>query len=129
MIASSALSYSAGVQLHSTVTKKNETFDEFFYTMNIWYLLACYVGWLVIASIVTFALYGWDKRQAGLQRWRVPEKRLHWLSLVGGWPGAIIGQRLFRHKTQKLSFKLMFWVAVLIHVLLIAGVVYLGIDR
>ncbi|MCL4140194.1 UNVERIFIED_CONTAM: hypothetical protein GTU68_054986 [Idotea baltica] len=97
--------------------------------MKIWYLLVGYLVWLAIVSLVTFVLYGWDKRQARLGRWRVPEQRLHWLSLVGGWPGSILGQQFFRHKTQKLSFRLMFWVAALGHALMVSGVAYLAINH
>jgi len=41
---------------------------------------------------------------------------LHLLSLLGGWPGALIGQGLFRHKTSKQSFQFMFWLTVAINI-------------
>ena len=97
--------------------------------MSIWYLLSCYLVWLAIVSLFTIGLYGWDKRQAVLGRWRVPEQRLHWMSLVGGWPGAIIGQRFFRHKTQKRAFKLMIWIAGVVHAMIFAAIVYLHLYR
>jgi uncharacterized membrane protein YsdA (DUF1294 family) len=40
---------------------------------------------------------------------------LHLLSLAGGWPGALVAQRAFRHKTQKLSFKIVLWAIVAAH--------------
>ena len=62
---------------------------------------------VIVMSVAAFLMYGWDKRQAQSNGWRVPEKRLHTLAFLGGWPGAMFGQSYFRHKTQKSSFKIM----------------------
>lgn len=67
-------------------------------------------------SLFTFLIYGLDKRAARLGRARMPESRLHMLELFGGWPGALVGQSLFRHKRRKLRFMLVFWAIVLLHV-------------
>ncbi|RYM12717.1 DUF1294 domain-containing protein [Pseudomonas aeruginosa] len=40
---------------------------------------------------------------------------LYWFELLGGWPGALVAQQVFRHKTRKLSFQLVFWGIVLLH--------------
>ena len=37
------------------------------------------------------------------------------LGLFGGWPGALLGQRVFRHKTKKAEFQFVFWVSVLVN--------------
>jgi len=50
-------------------------------------------------------MYAQDKRAAKKDDWRVSEQTLHILSLLGGWPGAMQGQRSFRHKTTKASFQ------------------------
>jgi uncharacterized membrane protein YsdA (DUF1294 family) len=65
-----------------------------------------------VLSIVTFAVYGLDKAAAKNGRRRTPENTLHLLSLAGGWPGALVAQRLFRHKNRKRSFRVAFWVTV-----------------
>lgn len=70
----------------------------------------------VAMSVLTFFVYRADKRQAQSERWRVPEVRLHLLSLLGGWPGALVGMWAFRHKTRKASFLLVFSATVLAHV-------------
>ena len=70
----------------------------------------------VLLSAVTFIVYGLDKRRAVRNRWRVSESSLHLLSVFGGWPGALAGQQLFRHKTQKLSFRVLFYVTIAAHV-------------
>ena len=72
--------------------------------------------WLYLGvSLVTFALYWQDKHSAISGRWRVSEKRLHLAELLGGWPGALLAQQVFRHKTRKLSFQLLCWGIVLLH--------------
>jgi len=65
-----------------------------------------------VASILCFFAYGADKRAAAQRTWRTPEASLLLLGLVGGWPGAIIGMRVFRHKTRKASFRVLFWATV-----------------
>ncbi|MEP6714829.1 MAG: DUF1294 domain-containing protein [Terriglobia bacterium] len=69
----------------------------------------------VIASSITFAVYAWDKERARLGEWRVAETTLHLMDLFGGWPGALLAQRVFRHKNARPSFQVMFWVVVLGH--------------
>ena len=79
---------------------------------------------LVAMSLLALGFYAWDKRQAKRDGWRVPEKRLHLLSLLGGWPGALAGQRLLRHKSIKTRFRLVFWLTVLLHVACVCAVTY-----
>ncbi|MEX5343045.1 DUF1294 domain-containing protein [Pseudomonas sp. I2] len=77
-------------------------------------------SWLPLAlypavSLVSLLLYWQDKHQARTQAWRTPEKVLHASELCGGWPGALLAQQLFRHKTRKLSYQLTFWGIVGLH--------------
>lgn len=67
-------------------------------------------------SLVTFLVYFKDKSAAKNGRWRTPEATLHLLALVGGWPGALIAQRTFRHKTKKTSFQVVFWITVVFNI-------------
>lgn len=69
----------------------------------------------VLVSIVTFGMYWADKRSALGDRRRIPEGRLHLAELLGGWPGALVAQQVFRHKTRKTSFQIVFWAIVLVH--------------
>ena len=87
-----------------------------------------YIAAVVVLSAASFVLYGWDKRQAKVKGWRVAEKNLHLLSLLGGWPGALLGQNFFRHKTQKQSFRGAFWLTVVLHFCAVAYVVYKGVP-
>jgi uncharacterized membrane protein YsdA (DUF1294 family) len=67
---------------------------------------------ILLMSVVAFVVYRLDKSAAIQGKRRVPESTLHLLSLVGGWPGALVAQRLFRHKTTKKPFRVVFWLTV-----------------
>lgn len=77
--------------------------------------------WYIGISAVTFAAFAWDKFQAQAGGWRTRETTLHTLSLLGGWPGGLLAMQLLRHKTSKLSFQLLFWLAVLANIYLLSG--------
>ncbi len=71
------------------------------------------LGWigatLAGLNLVTFAVYGWDKRRAGIEgARRVPEAVLLGLALVGATPGALAAMYAFRHKTRKAGFLIPF---------------------
>ena len=71
------------------------------------------VGWvpaaLIGVNVATVLLYGYDKRRSRSGKSRVPEVTLHLFALGGGSPGALLAQQLFRHKTRKISFQVIFW--------------------
>lgn len=67
-------------------------------------------------SVVALGFYLYDKGAAARGEQRTPENTLHLISLFGGWPGALIGQGLFRHKTSKSSFQLVFWLTVMLNI-------------
>lgn len=62
----------------------------------------------VAVSVLTLLTYGYDKYRAQRGGRRTPESTLHLLALAGGWPGALLAQRLFRHKTKKRPFQWVF---------------------
>ncbi|HEY6123690.1 MAG TPA: cold shock and DUF1294 domain-containing protein [Steroidobacteraceae bacterium] len=76
-----------------------------------WFLPLVYLA----VSLLTFCVYAFDKSAAMNRRWRTSEETLQGLSLFGGWPGALIAQRLFFHKSKKADFQAGFWIIVVIH--------------
>ena len=73
-------------------------------------------GLYMAASTATFMAYAVDKSAAAHRSRRTPESRLHTLSLIGGWPGALLAQQLLRHKSTKQAFRQAFWGTVLLNV-------------
>jgi uncharacterized membrane protein YsdA (DUF1294 family)/cold shock CspA family protein len=69
----------------------------------------------VVASLIAWLLYAFDKSAAMNGRWRTQEATLLGIGLVGGWPGALLAQQQFRHKTRKLSFQVPFWFTVVLN--------------
>ena len=73
------------------------------------------------ASALCFAFYAIDKSAARGGRERISESMLLSLGFVGGWPGAIVAQQLFRHKTAKRNFRIRFWLSVAANIALFVG--------
>ena len=65
-----------------------------------------FIIYMAVINVITFAVFGIDKLKAVKNRWRVPEKILFLLALLGGSLGAIIGMYSFRHKTKKIAFRI-----------------------
>ncbi|TWU08019.1 hypothetical protein Pla52n_05970 [Stieleria varia] len=81
-------------------------------------MIWAYALWTIAASVVTAAMYAWDKRAASRAKQRIAERTLLIASAVGGWPGALICGRYIRHKTAKLSYRIKFFVAMVVHLAL-----------
>jgi uncharacterized membrane protein YsdA (DUF1294 family) len=99
--------------------------------LGLWWLLSPEVAWtwpawlgcwLASVNVITFAYYGYDKLRAKGGEGRVPEVVLHGLSAVGGSPAAYLAMWLFRHKTVKGSFRILFWGIVILQLCLAAAV-------
>ena len=93
--------------------------------MALWQLgLTPVVAWLISINTLALVLYRYDKRQAVVGRTRIPELVLHAAALCGGSPGALLGQRLFRHKTRKFSFQAVSAAIVLLQLAAVFGYWY-----
>lgn len=68
-----------------------------------------------IMSLICFILFYIDKKRSETNGWRIAEYYLHLVELLGGWPGALLGQKYIRHKTQKWKYKLVLWAIILVH--------------
>ena len=80
-------------------------------------------AWLAAVNGTTFAYYGLDKARARWASRRVPEVVLHALALLGGSLGAFAAMQLFRHKTVKGPFRVVFWLIVAVQIVLLLWVV------
>ena len=78
----------------------------------------------LVMSLVTFIAYAADKRAAVRGAWCTPESTLHALELLCGWPGAWLAQRFLRHKSVKTSFRIVFFVMVVLNIAALAYVIY-----
>ena len=101
-------------------------------TLLLWWLLSgradwrhWLICWLFAINVTALGYYGYDKARARSEASRVPEVVLHGLSAAGGSAGAYAGMRVFRHKTIKGRFRIMFWMIVALQVALLAWVMKL----
>lgn len=75
----------------------NIELKEIFTTQNI-------IIYLVVINIIGFLIMYIDKQKAKKGNWRIPEKTIFLVTLLGGGIGTISGMYAFRHKTQKMNF-------------------------
>lgn len=76
---------------------------------------------IVCINLVTIAVFAWDKYTAIKGQWRIPERTLLMLALVGGSPGPIIARQRLRHKTRKQSFRARLLLIAGLHAVLLAA--------
>ena len=62
--------------------------------------------YLLLINLVALVVYGVDKHRAKKGKWRISEKTLFLVALIGGSVGAIAGMYLFRHKTKHWYFRI-----------------------
>ena len=67
------------------------------------------IGAYLLASLAAVILYGIDKAAARRGGQRIRESTLHLVAILGGWPGALLARRWFRHKTRKQPFGMILW--------------------
>lgn len=81
------------------------------------------LGYIAL-SFISWISYMFDKGAARRSAQRTPENTLHFVDLLGGWPGALIAQQQSRHKTMKRSFQTVFWFTILANIA--AAIVFVG---
>lgn len=83
-------------------------------------MLKYIIIYLSAMSLLTFILFGADKHKARAHKWRIPEKTLLDLSLLGGFAGGFLGMKFFRHKTKHWYF----YMVMIISLALWAFIIY-----
>ena len=76
--------------------------------------------YLVVINVVAFLAFGLDKLKAKADAWRIPEKTLLGLAVIGGSVGAILGMRTFRHKTRHKQFSVGLPVILAVQLIIVA---------
>ena len=88
--------------------------------MSPW--IKVFLVYLVLINVVAFASMGIDKYKAKHKKWRIQEKTLFFLAIIGGSVGALYGMHLFRHKTKHKSF--MFGMPAILIAQILIGIVW-----
>ena len=70
--------------------------------MNVHWIIIYY---LLVINAVAFFVYGIDKLKAKKSKWRIPESTLLFLAVIGGSIGALLGMKIWHHKTMHKKFK------------------------
>jgi uncharacterized membrane protein YsdA (DUF1294 family) len=81
--------------------------------------ISTYVVWIFSVSVITFGLFGLDKALSKSDKARIPESVLHLFTLLGGFPGQILGRVVFRHKTnfkRHPSFTIVLVISIIIQI-------------
>jgi len=73
-------------------------------------------SYLLLLNLTAFAAFWVDKRRARKGKYRIPERRLLLVAMLGGSIGAWLGMYLFRHKTKHLKFVIGVPVILLLYV-------------
>ena len=90
--------------------------------------LPLFPAWIIAFSLTTFAMFGFDKGMATAGKDRVPENVLHLFTILGGFPGQLIGRLLFHHKIN-ISQHPLFNIVLIGSAILWAGLAYLFFFR
>lgn len=106
-------------------------------TVGVWWVMTSHqhtwwiwlAHWLLVVNIVTFGYYGADKWLAAKPWFRIPELVLHVLAALGGSPAALLAMYLFRHKTIKPSFRILFWSIVIVQICMIGYLVVMWMRQ
>ena len=77
-------------------------------------------GVFICINFGAFYCYGLDKYRAiHNSRKRIPERLLLAVAAIGGVPGSVLGQLIFRHKTRKQPFRKIFWAITILQVIIL----------
>ena len=80
--------------------------------------------YLLGINLLSFLLMGWDKFCAKKNLWRISEKTLLGLSLLGGGIGSLLGMLIFHHKTKKKLFQIIVPISILLAIYIYIKLLY-----
>jgi len=73
-------------------------------------------AWAFGANVSAFVIWFVDKHQARKGGWRVPERTLHVMAILGASPASLAAMSILRHKTQKRFFTILYSVLLVVHI-------------
>src|SRR3989442_683136 len=82
--------------------------------------------WMLLTGVIGFFAMAIDKSRATYGEWRISEKTLFTMALVGGFWGVVLASELFHHKSSKLSFLLVVYGIMALWVFLLSRIGFLG---
>lgn len=91
-------------------------------------VLITYIVYVIFMTIITIITYKIDKEKALSSKERIKEKTLLALAVFGGGLGAFLGRIISRHKTNKLYFSLVIYLALILQIACLAILMYLAIK-
>ena len=100
--------------------------DQFFTILNFnraMMILALSLATYLAFNLLVFLIYWWDKEAARKGEWRISESTLLWLAFLGGSAGAVLAQRMLRHKTRKEPFRSILLAIVIVQLTLGASLI------
>ncbi|SEA74851.1 Uncharacterized membrane protein YsdA, DUF1294 family [Oribacterium sp. KHPX15] len=77
------------------------------------------IPYLIVINVIAFLLYGIDKEKARKGKWRISEKELILVAVIGGSVGAFFGMHFFHHKTRHWYFRYGIPAIVILQIILI----------
>ena len=109
-------------------------FGGLLFSILLPFLAALLLAWLVVINLAAFLIFGLDKWRARRKAKnesvrRIPEKTLFLLAVLGGSVGALLGMRVFHHKTLHRSFRIGIPVILVFQLLLAAAALYWTVLR
>ena len=85
--------------------------------------------YLAAVNIVAFFLYGIDKWKARHDKWRITEAALLWIAVAGGSIGALLGMKVWHHKTLHNKFRFGLPAILILQIAAVVAVVYYYFSR
>ena len=76
------------------------------------------LAYLLLINLITYFTYAADKTKARQNKWRIPERTLILLALLGGSPAALLAMKHYHHKTRHLKFKLGIPIILIIQIII-----------
>ncbi|NLJ96537.1 MAG: DUF1294 domain-containing protein [Clostridiales bacterium] len=82
-------------------------------------LIVIAIIYLLAMNVIGFAIMGIDKLKAMRRGWRIPERTLLLIAIIGGTFGSFLGMVIFRHKINKRKFQLLLPLVSLVYIIIL----------